>query len=710
MRRDGNINFVLVGARATGKTAYLTALYSQINEVTANDSETIDYLKPFSDKLREGIYPSATAGGLKELFFNYKDDTFTASIQIDDVDGYFIETLSEQNEETEKERNNFMHNLKSSEGIIFFFPYQEEFNEETIKDFNYQIDFILAKLKSFYSKKDSIPIPSVIAISKWDNSPNFKAEDEIDKAVEFIGNNEFLRLAKKKIELNFSDVKIMPISAIGKDISSIEPYNLLHPLRFFLEKTYENWVSKIESLEDKKEEKFIFLSKINFDMKFYENGKYSKLYKELETEYSTKLISKAKESTDLQVFSTFKKQNEKVINALTSKNIEEIEKIENFLKKEKRGLNIRKFFIAMLLLAVIIFFSYKQIDNRKEDELYNDILTSYKLHKYNETINDIDTYFGKYKIKGVHSHIIKIKEIENNIQKDKIIGEAKKILEDTSFEDTDKIEIILNKFEKFGIKEAQLKEDLLSRKKSLIANGLYSDFEYSLKHSTFIESINQVEEDWNSKFSTDKIKSIITILDSKLNKEVQKKLKSISSIRNVDEFTNLKKRVKEIENYIKRNGIEKISYTPKLNSENEMELEKKREELQRYTRVLKGGVRNPIIVFKTLGGEENDNKLGFDCEGENEIILKINATIYHYDKQNNCTKESGKNMIVWKNVKNIIRANSSYDVKVIEEDIAEDDEYKSQFALTKNELIDIYNGYTVSKDIGHSYFVEITGQ
>lgn len=63
--------------------------------------------------------------------------------------------------------------------------------------------------------------------------------------------------------------------------------------------------------------------------------------------------------------------------------------------------------------------------------------------------------------------------------------------------------------------------------------------------------------------------------------------------------------------------------------------------------------------------------------------------------------------MVWKNIRGRLKANGKNDVKVIEEDIAENDEYKGVFILSKNDLIHIYNGNKVSKDIGHSYFIEI---
>ena len=143
MKKTKNINFVLIGARATGKTVYLASLFLNEKSMTSQDGHTIEYLKPLADSLLGGAYPQATAGTLHELKFNYKDSDASCHIQIDDVDGYFVETMHKEDKATQKQRDTLIKNIKHSEGIIFFFPFEEIFNEKSIKNFNYEIDTII---------------------------------------------------------------------------------------------------------------------------------------------------------------------------------------------------------------------------------------------------------------------------------------------------------------------------------------------------------------------------------------------------------------------------------------------------------------------------------------------------------------------------------------------------------------------------------------
>ncbi len=121
MRENGTLNFVLIGAKATGKTVYLASLYLNTKELTSKDARTVEYLKPLADALSDGEFPQATAGNLHELMFNYKDQNYACQVQIDDVDGYFVETMHKDDPTTQKQRDTLIQNIKTSEGIIFSF-------------------------------------------------------------------------------------------------------------------------------------------------------------------------------------------------------------------------------------------------------------------------------------------------------------------------------------------------------------------------------------------------------------------------------------------------------------------------------------------------------------------------------------------------------------------------------------------------------------
>lgn len=700
MERKGNINFVLVGARATGKTVYLASLYLNSKCVTAEDSETIQYLKPLADTLLKGNYPSATAGSLHEMQFNYRDKNFNASIQIDDVDGYFIETLSELDESTQVERDRFIRNLELSEGIMFFFPYQQTFNGEAIREFNYQIDMIISKLKKIYSNRKSLPTPAVIAVSKWDDSPDYKSKNEEKKVLEYIEQTKFLKFAKEKIELNFSKLKIIPISATGSNIQNIEPYNLEKPLEFFLKETYSNWIKKIESLKEDKEAQFIFLSKIHIDIKLY--GQYDKLYHSLEKEYSEKLFKELKSIKKVDAYKVFEKKNSKIIDALLSENKDKILERKKRLTTQKRVKRFSGTFFAVVSVVIMIvgglLWKNKSLFLKNEAELFSNIETEYTTHNFEEALKDISDYQSKDRRNINHKN--RVVEIKSLIEKSKIVDEAKSILDDSNFNNTDRIDEIFTSFSEMGIDNPALKKELILKKDNILMKDDYHTFKSNLENKNFDDAVASCERHWTSKFGNDSKVIIKEVLDRKFNDEVEKLLKRISDISDIGEYNNLVETLNKISSLKKNNEIDKIGYKPTINSDNENIINEKITIQERYADVLKNGVSNITISF---GAESKGNEpLGFECGDEDEIILELDTFKYHYDNKSKC--EGLK--ISWKSLKNSFKS-AKYSVKVTEEDTVDNDHYnKGSFRLYKDDLIKIYYGLTVKKDIESGYFIE----
>lgn len=556
MQTRGNINFVLVGAKATGKTVYLTSLYLNEKSITAQEAKTIEYLKPLSEILLNGEYPSATSGNLHELMFNYKDDNFSCEIQIDDVDGYFIESLSQKDKETQDERDTLIENMRLSEGIIFFFPYQELFDEKSIKEFNYEIDTVISKLRNMYADRSLIPIPVVIAISKWDESPYYQKKNEREKALEYIDNNKFLRLAKDKIKVNFEYFKIIPISAIGKNINDLKPYNLKSPIEFFLEETYKNWVKKINDLEYDKEGLLIFLSKINFDMKSYDNGKYDELYKKLEKEYAQKLLKDVETFKNLKEYKLFEEENSRVIKSLLTKNRENLLKVKKRLSRTQKvkrfsGLTLASSFVAVTVLATLAWNADKLLI-KNEAELFADIVTNYNSNNYEDTKDNIEDYLSEYtdgetvnlehkeKILVFKTHIeetLKKREEEKRVRE--LLAEAQKIVSDKNFENIDRIDEIFSSMNEMGIDNKELKSELLGVKDRLVIKRNYSEFKEKLELKSFSDALSFVKTDWKEDYGEEKKVAISIILNNLFNKKVKKLLEDISDIVDMDAYNNL---------------------------------------------------------------------------------------------------------------------------------------------------------------------------
>jgi hypothetical protein len=720
MQRKGNINFVLVGARATGKTVYLTSLYLNEKSITAQDERTIEYLKPMSETLLGGEYPSATAGNLHELMFNYKDEKFSSSIQIDDVDGYFVETLSQKDEHTQTERDRLIENMKLSEGIIFFFPYQELFNEKSIKEFNYQVDTIVAKLKEMYTDRSSIPIPAVIAVSKWDDSSYYQKENEDEEALSFIDSNKFLRLAKEKIEVNFTLVEIIPLSAIGKNINELQPYNLKKPIEFFLEETYSNWVNKINELEDDKEALLNFLYKIHFDMKFYNNGKYDKLYKTLEKEYAKKMLEEAETFQNIKEYTLFEEENNTIINSLLSTNRDKLLKIKQQLTttqnvKRFSGVTIASSLVALAIFSVLAWNANKLLI-KSETELFADITTEYKNNNYEDAQADIKDYLSVYKDTVNLEHKQKILEFKSHVDETlkkrerekkvvEVLTEAQKIVADKNFNEPYRIDEIFTSMNELRIDNEKIKSELLEVKDRVIIKQNFLSFKDALKNKNFDEALSMVQTDWGDGYATENNKVIVCkILDKALNKKVEELLEDVSDISTLDEFNNLINTIDTINNLKNNTNIKKISYTTSINHENKNRFIDIERISKKYQRVLHGGVLVKKVSFGTKGNEENE-PLGFECNSEYQIILKIDTKTYHFNNSASCKDFK----ISWINPKQIFKK-GIYNVNVLEEDLTEDDHYDNHtFNLSRKDLLDLSNGNSIEKNIGRGYFLELQG-
>jgi len=717
MQKKGNINFILVGARGTGKTVYLASLYLSEKSVTADDSKTIEYLKPMSDTLLKGKYPSATAGSLHELMFNYKDDEFTLTLQIDDVDGHFIETLSEEDEHTQVEREKLINNLEKSEGIIFFFPYLKHFDIEAIKEFTYQIDTVIAKLKRVYHNRKDLPIPAVIAISKWDDSPDFRSDNEVNKAVEYIKQNSFLKLAKEKIELNFSTLKIVPLSSIGNDINKLEPYNLNKPIQFFLKETFKNWITKIESLKEDREALFIFLSKVHYDVKIYNGGEYDKLYTELEKEHAEKLFKELDAVSNIESYSMFENKNKQLIKALSSLNQEKIRKIKEKLLKSKKSedrkkklkLGSRISIITMLFIGIVLMlitWNAKSLLVKNESELFSDIEVAYETNNYTKALTDIADYQNSYEDTVSIEHKNRVIEIKSLIEKEQVLSEVKVILNDSNFNDVDKIDEIVKHFSDMGIEDPELIKQLLKKKDIILTKETFAEFIDKVENKNFEDAIAFIDRNWKSAFDKDDQIIIIKTLNRKYNHKVERILKDISTIVDFDEYTKLVESLNKITSLKNNNIISQLDYKAILNNDNQHILNKKLKVQKKYLKVLEDGISSVNISFGTTS-EENE-PLGFNCSSESDIVLNIDVTSYSYENENKLLG-CELNKISWRSLNQVFKV-GRYTVDVTKvNSIRFNKDYDSSFTLSKENLIKLANGRRIRKEIGKSYFIELEG-
>jgi len=418
-QRKGEFNFVLIGAKSTGKTWYIKYLAKR-EGVTALDDNTINYIELISEQ------DKATSISYTELFFNYKDKFYNIEFQIDDYDGNFVETWHEQ-ENNSAYKEKLTEYVKESEGIFIFLPYESSDDTVRFDSMQRETDVFISKIKEEYGEEHSeLPIPIVIVVSKWDNSPYYKAENEFEKAKEYIESNPILSLIKSKIEVHFKHIDIIPVS-------SAKNYNIELPIKLCLDKTFQNWEGKIEKLKNNKQELLIFLKSILYDIRFYKGGKYKELYDSLELEISTKYLSEINNLKNINEFNDYYDNAYKsiretfngttkynVLDALSDMHRKEIEEKRVSLENKKSNKNIGIMFsiLAFIGLSVSGYFYYqnKEQEKREEQRLFEDIQLEYEKENLSTAIKDIKIYKDTYSDYTDKQHYSKIKNIEEEIK------------------------------------------------------------------------------------------------------------------------------------------------------------------------------------------------------------------------------------------------------------------------------------------------------
>ncbi len=404
---NGELNFVLIGAKSTGKTVYLTML-SMRPEIGAKDPKTIEYLKPLRNKLRNKETLSASNLGIWELLFNYNDrgHKYSVEFQIDDYDGKFVEQLSTKEDADYKQK--LMENIEESEGIIFFLPYSAEFDSIKLENVRDEIDLFIETVKKIYPNKKSLPIPVTLAVTKWDLSPDFKDKQEDKKAEEYIDSISTLKNIKEKIENYFSHIQIIPLS-------SFKDHNLLRPIDFFLDKTFATWEEKINTLKQEKndEDLLVFLKEILFDIQHYKDGEYVKMYDELEEKIYITLEGQANSIEKFAAYEEFLKNKNELIVSLKNEHQHTFGSIEKKLKAKKRRKNNLMFLGVATVFFGIGYIVYAQGVEKKEEMLFASIEKAFEHQNDKDLLPMLSQYKKEYGNKIDELHYKRVVEIEN---------------------------------------------------------------------------------------------------------------------------------------------------------------------------------------------------------------------------------------------------------------------------------------------------------
>jgi len=572
---NGELNFVLIGARSTGKTWYIRNL-ATLKEIGAIGEETITYIEDISSK------DEATDSIYKELYFNYKDTNYNIEFKIDDYDGADVEDWhnSEKNNEN---KIKLTEAVKKAKGVFILLEYTELDNLDKFKKMEKEIDVFIDIIKKEYGEEHSeLPSPIIFVVSQWDKSPDFQSDNEVNKAEEYIKTNPHLLNIKEKVLNHFAYSQTISISSLKK-------YNILKPIATCLEITFNSWEKTINELKvsNNKIELLDYLSEKNWDMRFYKDGIYKKLYDELEEEFAQEYLPKLTVSESFTKFKETFEEYEIIFKALNENHQEEIENISKELKNklaeeylpkltvcknlkefkevfeknknifellnknhqqeitnirltlEKKAKNKKIFLsigvVGLLALGVTAYNKYVFIES--EESAYKSITTEYKQKNYEQCLKDTKQYYKIYNLSN-KKHAGDLKELTEQIKKSvrEELNEGYKSLKNSEsiLQAHSKVLELKTKVEHFEIKGE------IANTISHTSDQLQQEY---TNYKNALNSINNLSAETVTKDDIDRINSLITTVKSyseytKLINTLSVKIQAIKQIILSKEYTN----------------------------------------------------------------------------------------------------------------------------------------------------------------------------
>lgn len=443
MNFDGILNFVLIGAKSSGKTIYIATLWGE-GFLTNTKKEDNEYLKNTWGYIEEHGEAEASSGMFKMLHFEYPHPKFgRLNFSIDDYDGTFTETISQGDDNTQVEREKLLDSVKKSEGIIFFLPYEDDPNR--FQAFAHEIDAFI-KLAQFDSHNKS-PIPASIVVTKWDESTDFMKDDGSSLALSYIDSNRYLKRALKLIEDNFKNSTIIPISSFKK-------YNVLSPIDYSLENTFRQWYeTAIEYKNSSEYEKLTkYLAKRHHDTKFNEEYEFKKLYNDAQIHYMDEIKIELDKKENYEVKEEYLNSVSKYF--ITQKNL--LKPLYNGVKKEKTAAILKRAMyrtfsaiaIMVLLTGVILFLNkmnidekYKALVDRHSEKVSNDAFKK-DLSNFLETYKNENFFYAFADIPSKRDEILKIKNSLDDQQSKMIDGGIKGAVANNNLLPDEKIAIL----------------------------------------------------------------------------------------------------------------------------------------------------------------------------------------------------------------------------------------------------------------------------
>ena len=400
MKKDIKIkmNLAIIGAKNTGKTSYLYSIHQKGHLATIGDEDSSEYLKNVGKNIDKKGNAEATAGTFQELYFSIDEieSKFKQiSFYIADYDGHFTENFHNKEEDAKTQMEKLRDSISNAEGCLFFIPYDtDDIDKKGFENFAKDIDEFINLTQ--FSDENKSDIPASIIITKWDKSNYFKAENELEEVEKYLQENPSFARVVKRIRESFMKTTVIPIS-------SFKNYNLLEPIIFSFEESFNLWYK--EALEYKKEKNYKklveFLSKKYFSIKNSIVPDFLPLYKEAQEEYFKEVEKEFEELGDYKKKKAFLEEvkplfqtEDKILKHLE----DEEKKVEDEKKKAFRKKVIIRLIIGVIFIVVAILF-YLYIEKKEIDNNYNTIISEQRKNvNYSITIKKTKYFLDKYKI------------------------------------------------------------------------------------------------------------------------------------------------------------------------------------------------------------------------------------------------------------------------------------------------------------------------
>ncbi|MFC1819064.1 hypothetical protein ACFL0B_08265, partial [Thermodesulfobacteriota bacterium] len=218
----------------------------------------------------------------------------------DDYDGSFIESLSQRDLDNTEARNALKTRIMECEGILFFIPCETGKDEQALSDFEHEVNTITRLVEEIMGDKYvSLPMPICLCVTKWDLSPHFKQKNEKQHAKDYIESIPTYQRIYAKLNTLFNEVEIFPVSAFGLTEDGrhpikgkITPHNVEPPIDYCLDKLFPRYEQRISDFQQSGDEAdlFDYLHELYEDLIHYKNGKYCRLYDDLEQKLADQIL------------------------------------------------------------------------------------------------------------------------------------------------------------------------------------------------------------------------------------------------------------------------------------------------------------------------------------------------------------------------------------------------------------------------------------